>query len=57
MFVTFDVLNPLTSRLVNVLQLKNIKFIFVTLDVSKTLISKVVNFDNLLNNSDEFSGA
>ena len=44
MFVTFDVLNPLTSRLVNAEQLENIHIMFVTFDVLKLLTSKLVKF-------------
>ena len=41
MSVTFDVSKWLTSRLVRLLQLLNIKYMFVTFDVSKWLTSRL----------------
>ena len=42
-FVTAEVSNELTSRLVNELQLINMEFIFVTAEVSNELTSRLVN--------------
>ena len=43
-FVTLDVSNLLTSRLVRLLQPLNMERIFVTLDVSKPLRSRLVSW-------------
>ena len=45
--VTLAVLKPLTSRLVKLLQFKNIAYISVTLDVLNWLTSRLVSLEQL----------